>query len=218
MKKLVLLLMLVLCVLENYAQNNDKIEYIHLNDSDFYEGCANKLLIKGGKNLSIGCDNASYVLGEGNDKGLIVLIVPNHNVGSVSVTVSEDGFFRDVKYFNVKEVPPARIIWIINNKEIDTMQGVPFKNISKIAHKIIPDVDFAKKFPKEIKYRIDNIKYTLKRNNEIFLASENITEISQKAKKGDELEIIVEKVKRENFRWSVLPAKVSNPVINIPIL
>ena len=46
----------------------------------------------------------------------------------------------------------------------------------------------------------------------------DLSQIAQNAKNGDILEIQINGVMRTNFRGSVLPAKVSNPVINIPIL
>jgi TonB family protein len=197
-----------------------KVEIKPLASNDLYEGCGNHILIIGATNPQFSiAKNGSYVSVKDNKNKIIA--IPYDDSKTITIWVYENDKLIGKKIFNVKKVPAALAQVFVDGKEINTSKGINLKNLEKIELRAMADKDFAKIFPDEIKYKIGNLDattYTLKRGNSVILTSKNITEISQQAKKGDVLEIQIIDVRRTNFRGSVSPAKVSNPVINIPIL
>lgn len=195
-----------------------KVEIKTLVYNDLYEGCGNHILITGATNPQFAVTNGSYIPKDDKSK---TIVIPNDGSKTMTIWVYENDKLIGKKIFIVKKVPPALAQVFVDGKEINTSKGINLKNLERIELRAMADKDFAKIFPDEIKYRIDGsdaITYTVKRRNNIILTSNNLKETAQKAQKGDILEIKIEYAKRENFRGSVLPAKVSNPVINIPIL
>jgi hypothetical protein len=106
---------------------------------------------------------------------------------------------------------------MMGGSEVSLENGISSR-LSNLSVVIKADPTFAQALPKEANYRADNVSITLKSGGRT-VATVNglgaLGSLSARAKPGDQYIIKVSDVKRTNFRGSVLPAKVSNPVVPV---
>ncbi|MCU0438964.1 MAG: energy transducer TonB [Raineya sp.] len=176
-----------------------KVE-INSETPELYEGIYNHISITGVTNPKFKIIKGNYVTLENNKNS--IKVSPNYDAQSITILVMEDDKLAGRKSFTVKKEPNPTIQAFIDgkpinlskesNKRVSIPSGMSIKNIEKMKFKILPDIEFAKTFPREIEYTLhENQNYILTRNTDLILEGEPFKKVAQKAKKGDILEIII---------------------------
>lgn len=184
-----------------------------------YEGCGNELKVSvpelgASYNPSYGVSGGSYVSGSTKND---IIIIPNDGAREVTLSVSSGGSRVGDRKFGVKPVPLARVAVMMGGNEVSIENGISSR-LSNLSIIIKPDPGFASALPKEANYRADNVSIILKSGGRT-VANVNglggLGSLAARAKPGDQYVIKVTDVKRTNFRGSVLPAKVANPITSV---
>ncbi|MCU0438627.1 MAG: gliding motility protein GldM [Raineya sp.] len=186
-----------------------------------YEGCGNELKVSvpelgASYNPSYSASGGSVITsGSKND----IIIIPNDGAKECVLSVSSGGSRVGERKFGVKAVPLARVAVMMGGTEVDISQGISSR-LANLSIIIKPDPNFAQALPKEANYRADGVSIALKSGGRTVANVSglgSLGSLSARAKPGDLYSIKVTDVKRTNFRGSVLPAKVANPIVNIPL-
>lgn len=188
-----------------------------------YEGCGNEL------NVSVPELGASYNPSFAGTSGATVIttgektkvvVVPNEGVKEVNLSVSSGGTPVGTRKFGVKPVPYARLGIMSGGSELNLARGLNSRLGGNVSVQVIPDPNFKQSNPKDASYSLDNANIELKSAGRTVATAKgtaNIASMLAKAKPGDVLIIEALGVKRTNFRGQVLPARVANPVLVVPL-
>lgn len=186
-----------------------------------YEGCGNELKVSvpelgASYNPSYGVSGGSYVSGATKND---IVIIPNDGAKECVLTVSSGGSRVGDRKFGVKAVPLARVAVMMGGVEVDISNGISSR-LANLSIIIKPEPNFAQALPREANYRADGVSIALKSGGRTVQTVNGLGalgSLSARAKPGDLYSIKVTDVKRTNFRGSVLPAKVANPIVNVPL-
>ena len=189
-----------------------------------YEGCGNELKILvpalgSSYKPSFGGSGAQFL--PGSQVG-DVTVVPAMGANSVTISVSSGGQPIGTEKIRVRSVPPATAV-IAGFTEEEMQTGKRGWKPRQVTIQLKPDPDFASFLPKEANYRVNQWSASLVRGGRKAIQENavgptaNLRQIGASSNRGDILSIQIKNAQRSNFRGQLLPAKVANRIINLPI-
>lgn len=143
---------------------------------------------------------------KGADKGQVT-IVPT-SAKEVTLNVSSSGNLIGSRSFGVRRIPAPEIkVYLSPNKEVNMKTGISAKT-PRIYIKPIPDESFQQFLPEDARFRIAQAEITLVsgglgRKTINVGETANLGPLMSQARKGDQLNIEIKKVQRQNFRGDV---------------
>lgn len=152
-----------------------------------------------------------------------VIIVPTQR--KVNVSVSNAGAALGTEAFDVKNVPPPRIIAKDNGgRPVDLKNGIKAGAVAGLRVNADPDENFKSEVPKDANFRIRNMEIILARGTQrvaqMTLTTESIdlTAWRSQMRPGDRIMIEPKTVVRMTFDGKAEPVRVSpNDLVTIPI-
>lgn len=141
----------------------------------------------------------------GADKGQVT-IVPT-SLKEVVLSVSSNGNLIGVREFGVRKIPAPSIVLYTDQGPVDMKTGIPAK-APRIYLKAEPDESFQQFLPEDAKFRVAEAQITLVsgglgRGSITVGENANLSQLTSRARKGDQLVIEIKKVQRQNFRKEV---------------
>jgi gliding motility-associated protein GldM len=152
-----------------------------------------------------------------------VIIVPTQR--KVNVTVSNSGATLGTEGFDVKNVPPPRIVAKDNGgRPVDLKNGIKAGAVAGLRINADADENFKSEVPKDANFRIRNVEVILARGTarvaQMTLTTESIdlTAWRSQMRPGDRIMIEPKTVVRMTFDGKAEPVRVSpNDLVTIPI-
>jgi gliding motility-associated protein GldM len=143
---------------------------------------------------------------KGTEKGQVIIIPSSKK--EVTLSVSSGGNVIGSRTFGVRGIPAPEIkVYLSATKEVNMKTGISSKT-PRIFLKPIPDEGFAQFLPDDAKFRIAQAEITLVsgglgRKTITVGEQVNLAPLMAQARKGDQLNIEIKKVQRQNFKGDV---------------
>ncbi len=156
----------------------------------------------------------------GNDRGFIT-VLPTGN--EVRLGVYNGGIKIGERSFPVRNVPPPIVKIYVNGNEVDLKKGI-IKEIPILDIRAVPNPDFARIMPQDSRYKVTACEISLisggiEKASIKDYGNAQIKHLTRLARKGDYLEVEVEKVERMNFKGDIEVVQSFSPrFFSIPLL
>ncbi|MCC9168455.1 gliding motility protein GldM [Pontibacter harenae] len=150
---------------------------------------------------------------KGAKKG-VVTVIPNS--AQVKLSVSSAGNAIGTETFNVKPIPKPEVVALVNGRPYEPAKGVSAAAIRTMDLQAIADEGFKSALPNEARYMVTSGTAMLVQGGQLVDRFEfngpsvNLARFAQRAKKGDQILVEVDDVKRLNYQGTAVNAGLGN--------
>ncbi len=153
--------------------------------------------------------------------GTQVTLVPT-STSTVTLSVSNGGTYIGSKEFGVRPVPQPEIVFASPQGPINMKTGMSSKT-PRMQIAAVADENFRQTLPDDAKFRVAEATLTLvsgglaRGSLNVSGGVANLSSLLANARKGDNLNVEIKLVQRQNFRGQVEPFPVRTQYYNIPL-